>query len=95
MSIRAHVLPALLLVLAGLPLLASASSGDRNPTFQHCLKGCALTYCDPSQPPIPLYLRAFGWTCEANCKYSCAHSFTDNIRPGSQWHQCESHQPRR
>ncbi|ORY23943.1 Per1-like-domain-containing protein [Naematelia encephala] len=77
----------LLVPLFGILSTALASSGDRNPTFQHCLRGCSLTYCDPSQPAIPLYLRAFGWTCEDNCKYDCAHSFTDNIRPGGRWHQ--------
>lgn len=77
------------LLLLVLLAIALASSGDRNPTFQHCLKGCSLTYCDPSQPPIPLYLRAFGWSCEGNCRYDCGHSFTDNIRAGSRWHQCE------
>ncbi|KAK8865584.1 hypothetical protein IAR55_000728 [Kwoniella newhampshirensis] len=75
-----------LTILLFLPLIL-ASSGDRNPTFQHCLKGCQLTYCDPSQPPIPAYLRAFGWTCAENCAYECTHSFTDNIRPGSRFHQ--------
>ncbi|WRT66030.1 uncharacterized protein IL334_002981 [Kwoniella shivajii] len=75
----------LAVILLALPILAS--SGDRNPTFQHCLKGCQLTYCEPHQPPIPAYLRAFGWTCKENCGYECAHSFTDNIRPGSKNHQ--------
>lgn len=81
-------LPLVLLVLA-LVTVALASSGDRNPTFQHCLKGCDLTYCDPSQRPIAFYLRWFGWTCQDDCRYQCAHSFTDNIRQGSKWHQCE------
>lgn len=67
---------------------AYASTGDRNPTFQHCLRGCALTYCDPSQPPIAFYLRLFGWTCAENCAYQCSHSFTDNVRAGSRYHQC-------
>nr|KIR87548.1 hypothetical protein I308_02493 [Cryptococcus tetragattii IND107] len=67
--------------------LVYASSGDRNPTFQHCLRGCAHTYCDPSRPPIPFYLRLFGWTCSENCAYQCSHSFTNNIRPGSRYHQ--------
>ncbi|WWD18241.1 hypothetical protein CI109_102691 [Kwoniella shandongensis] len=80
------VLGGTLLFLASLPLIL-ASSGDRNPTFQHCLKGCEITYCDPSQPPIAGYLRAFGWTCAENCAYECTHSFTDNIRPGSRYHQ--------
>ena len=66
-----------------------ASSGDRNPNFQHCLRGCSLTRCDPSQPPPPLYLRAFGWRCDDECKYDCTHRFTDNIRVGGTWHQCE------
>ncbi|EIW73093.1 hypothetical protein TREMEDRAFT_22163, partial [Tremella mesenterica DSM 1558] len=70
-----------------LPSFVLASSGDRNPTFQHCLKGCKVTYCDPSQPPVPIWLRGLGWTCEDDCKYSCSHSFTDNIRPGSRYHQ--------
>lgn len=69
--------------------LVYASSGDRNPTFQHCLRGCAHTYCDPSRPPIPFYLRLFGWTCSENCAYQCSHSFTNNIRPGSRYHQCK------
>jgi post-GPI attachment to proteins factor 3 len=80
----------LVLVVLALSAVALASSGDRNPTFQHCLKGCNLTYCDPSQPPISSWLRLFGWTCEDDCRYQCAHSFTDNIRQGSKWHQCES-----
>ena len=67
-----------------------ASTGDRNPTFQQCLKGCRITYCDPSQPPLPAYLRAFGWTCEDNCRYECGHAFTDMIRTGSRYHQCTS-----
>ncbi|WWC88225.1 uncharacterized protein L201_003130 [Kwoniella dendrophila CBS 6074] len=74
-----------LLILAAIPTFAS--SGDRNPTFQHCLKGCQLTYCEPHQPPIPSYLRLFGWTCKENCAYECGHTFTDNIRPGSKSHQ--------
>ena len=78
-----------LLAVAFLALPAAASSGDRNPTFQHCLRGCQLTYCDPSQPLISLWLRMAGWSCADNCKYSCAHSFTDNIRTGGRWHQCE------
>ncbi|WVW80510.1 hypothetical protein I302_102494 [Kwoniella bestiolae CBS 10118] len=82
--------PTLLLILSlalvlALPILAS--SGDRNPTFQHCLKGCQLTYCEPHQPPLPGYLRAFGWTCKENCAYECGHTFTDHIRPGSKAHQ--------
>ncbi|OCF42841.1 hypothetical protein I317_03318 [Kwoniella heveanensis CBS 569] len=48
------------LVLFG-PSLVAASSGDRNPTFQHCLKGCQLTYCEPHQPPIPKYLIYGKW----------------------------------
>ena len=82
-----------LTVLAGLAVLATlayASSGDRSPTFQQCLKGCRVTYCDPSQPPIPAYLRAFGWTCEDNCRYECGHAFTDMVRTGSRYHQCMS-----
>lgn len=83
------------LLLACLSLFAAApvlaSSGDRNPTYQHCLKGCGITYCEtPDATPNPWYLRAAGWDCAANCKYSCMHSFTDNIKPGSRWHQCES-----
>lgn len=78
-----------LLAVAFLALPTAASSGDRNPTFQHCLRGCQLTYCDPSQPPISPWLRMAGWSCVDNCKYSCAHSFTDNIRAGGRWHQCE------
>jgi hypothetical protein len=88
MTIRNHGLTA----LAGLAVLATvvyASTGDRNPNFQQCLKGCRITYCDPSQPPIPAYLRAFGWTCEDNCRYECGHAFTDMIRTGSRYHQCE------
>ncbi|WVQ85743.1 hypothetical protein IAT38_007910 [Cryptococcus sp. DSM 104549] len=81
------LIPIFVLALVLLLPLTLASSGDRNPTFQHCLRGCGMTYCDPSQPPIPAYLRAFGWTCAENCAYSCAHSFTDNIRPGSRYHQ--------
>ncbi|WVF71027.1 hypothetical protein IAT40_005824 [Kwoniella sp. CBS 6097] len=91
MSRRTTLLFPLLLVLGTLlliaPALVSASSGDRNPTFQHCLKGCQLTYCEPHQPPIPRYLSAFGWTCKENCAYECGHSFTDHIRPGSKHHQ--------
>jgi len=88
MTIRNHGLTA----LVGLAVLATAvyaSTGDRNPTFQQCLKGCRITYCDPSQPPIPAYLRAFGWTCEDNCRYECGHAFTDMIRTGSRYHQCK------
>lgn len=81
---------AIALGIASIILLpfAYASSGDRNPTFQHCLRGCAATYCDPSQPPIAFYLRLFGWTCAENCAYHCSHSFTDKIGPGSRYHQC-------
>lgn len=98
LTVTNMVMPNRSRLIAGVLFLAllgavSASSGDRNPTFQHCLKGCGLTYCDPSQPPISLYLRAFGWTCEDDCKYQCAQSFTDNIRQGSKWHQCTSHPP--
>ncbi|WWC68296.1 uncharacterized protein I206_102220 [Kwoniella pini CBS 10737] len=83
---RNDLLPILLtFILLAIPILAS--SGDRNPTFQHCLKGCQLTYCEPHQPPIPKYLRMFGWTCKENCAYECGHTFTDNIRPGSKNHQ--------
>jgi len=89
MTIRNHGLTALV-GLAVLATVAYASTGDRNPTFQQCLKGCRITYCDPSQPPIPAYLRAFGWTCEDNCRYECGHAFTDMIRTGSRYHQCES-----
>ncbi|WVR05548.1 hypothetical protein IAU60_002567 [Kwoniella sp. DSM 27419] len=73
---------ALAAVLVTIALPAFASPGDRNPTFQHCLKGCQLTYCQPDQPPIPGYLRAFGWTCRENCAYECAHSFSDHVPPG-------------
>jgi hypothetical protein len=47
-------LGALCILLAALGLVY-ASAGDRNPTYQHCLRGCGLTYCDPSQPPIAAY----------------------------------------
>ncbi|GFZ43402.1 hypothetical protein JCM24511_01122 [Saitozyma sp. JCM 24511] len=87
-SITLPLLPlVVLLAVAFVALPAAASSGDRNPTFQHCLRGCQLTYCDPSQPPISPWLRMAGWSCVDNCKYSCAHSFTDNIRAGGRWHQ--------
>jgi len=83
--------PRMLVLFAALSLLAVtvASSGDRNPLFQQCLKGCAVTQCDPSQPPIPFYLRLFGWTCDDDCKYKCAQSITDHIPDGSKWHQCK------
>jgi hypothetical protein len=89
MTIRNKPLTALI-GLAVLATLVYASSGDRNPTFQSCLTGCRVTYCDPSQPPVPAYLRVFGWTCEDNCRYSCGHAFTDNINTGSRYHQCMS-----
>lgn len=88
MTIRNHGLTALI-GLAVLVTVVYASSGDRSPTFQSCLKGCRITYCDPSQPPVPAYLRAFGWTCEDNCRYDCGHAFTDMIRTGSRYHQCK------
>lgn len=76
--------------------LTLASSGDRNPTFQHCLRECQATSCETSTPtpslgvlPLPLYLRALGWSCLDNCKYGCAHGFTDKIKVGGRWHQCE------
>jgi hypothetical protein len=79
-----------LIAASALATVVYASSGDRSPTFQQCLVGCRVTYCDPSQPPIAAYLRAFGWTCEDDCRYQCAHSFTDHVRTGSRYHQCES-----
>ncbi|OCF75469.1 hypothetical protein I204_04325 [Kwoniella mangroviensis CBS 8886] len=87
MSPRPNLVRVLLLTLFLIAIPIIASSGDRNPTFQHCLKGCQLTYCEPHQPPLPSYLRAFGWTCKENCAYECGHTFTDNIRPGSKSHQ--------
>jgi hypothetical protein len=94
--LSSHTMPApsrgllAIIGLIGLATVVYASTGDRNPTFQQCLKGCRITYCDPSQPPIPAYLRAFGWTCEDNCRYQCGHAFTDMIRTGSRYHQCRS-----
>ncbi|KAL7420742.1 hypothetical protein Q5752_004694 [Cryptotrichosporon argae] len=78
-----RLLPVLLALLA-LAALVSASAGDRNPTYQHCLKGCSLTHCQvPSPTPLPIYLSALGWTCESDCAYRCAHRFVDNMHVGS------------
>ncbi|ORX35481.1 Per1-like-domain-containing protein [Kockovaella imperatae] len=78
----------LLLILLACLVPCEASSGDRNPTFQHCLKGCVSKICESSNAPaLPPYLSLFRWTCEDNCKYHCVHSFTDNIPIGGQWHQ--------
>ncbi|KAK4684950.1 post-GPI attachment to proteins factor 3, partial [Tremellales sp. Uapishka_1] len=88
LTTRNVVLLSLLLLAVAVPVLSS--SGDRNPTFQHCLKGCLASSCPaPPHPPkrLPWYLSALGWTCSDNCAYYCSHSFTNNIRPGSRYHQ--------
>ncbi|WVN88070.1 uncharacterized protein L203_103269 [Cryptococcus depauperatus CBS 7841] len=74
-------------ILLSLFPFAAASSGDRDPAFQHCLSRCALADCDPSQPALPFYLRWFGWTCRENCAYACGHVMTDGVGDGSTIHQ--------
>ncbi|KAJ6606174.1 Per1-like protein [Mycena vulgaris] len=66
-----------------------ASSGDRSPEFEICLKRCGSTRCSPSRHvSLSIPLRLTRWTCEDDCKYSCMHDITTrNIRLGDRIHQ--------
>nr|CAB3264808.1 post-GPI attachment to proteins factor 3 [Phallusia mammillata] len=51
----------------------SASNGDRSGAYQNCLKPCVNNNCSGVEYPVdhPLYLKAMGWDCKEECKYSC------------------------
>ncbi len=70
---RVTVLSAILLLLST-PTLAS--SGDREPGYQHCVSTCKAKACLPLAPPLSPILRATFWTCESDCAYRCTHAFT-------------------
>ncbi|KAJ2838601.1 hypothetical protein FBU31_000888 [Coemansia sp. 'formosensis'] len=63
-------------VLLLLALSALASSGDRQPAFQACVRSCIARDCAPTAPPLPLHLRALWWTCSSNCDYECQRQLT-------------------
>lgn len=55
-----------------------ASRGDRERGYRLCVKGCLQSDdCNGSPEPLPLPLRVFGWTCDENCRYTCAHAMSD------------------
>lgn len=90
---RLRVLIPVLLCLFFLTLFTSASSGDRHPSFQSCLKACQTARCPSSnlREPIPFsespILWLLRWTCTDDCAYRCTHSFTTNITPTEGFHQ--------
>ncbi|KAJ2358276.1 hypothetical protein IWW50_001990 [Coemansia erecta] len=66
--------------LVGLLLLSisvvRASSGDRQESFQGCVRQCEDTQCTGDAPLLPAYLRLLLWTCESNCDYKCQRHLT-------------------
>lgn len=71
-------LSALLVVLCSLFSLSAASAGDRDWAFLNCIPACETRDCTPgSNNPDSFFLRATGWTCLDDCKYSCMHSITN------------------
>ncbi|KAI9342938.1 post-GPI attachment to proteins factor 3 precursor [Obelidium mucronatum] len=62
----------LLLVLLVVALVY-ASTGDRQPIYQQCVRSCKSTGCSE---PLPLELRLTFWDCDANCRYECTHKTT-------------------
>ncbi|KAJ7084838.1 Per1-like protein [Mycena belliarum] len=75
------------LLIAAAVVAAWASSGDRSPEYENCLKRCGYHYCS-HQVPLSIPLKLTFWTCEDNCKYSCMHEITSrNIRLGDRVHQ--------
>ncbi|KAH8114210.1 Per1-like protein [Phellopilus nigrolimitatus] len=67
-------------------IIATASAGDRTPSFQRCLDVCSWQNCthDAEWPLLPLSLRLTRWTCVDDCKYSCMHAITnDAVAEGS------------
>ncbi|KAI8323708.1 Per1-like protein [Martensiomyces pterosporus] len=63
----------LLLLLA---FSATASSGDRQESFQRCLSSCVQVDCAPDAPALPLHLRLLFWACDSNCDYKCQRKLT-------------------
>ncbi|KAI9502464.1 hypothetical protein GGI25_004956 [Coemansia spiralis] len=74
---------AIVLLLA----LASASSGDRQREFKHCVSSCVKADCSENAKPLPLRLQLLFWTCESNCDYKCQRKLTSKARqPGKHSH---------
>lgn len=73
-----------------LPVLVSASSGDRRPEFIGCVSHCAFSRCPNSsaRPAESLPLRLTRWTCLDECRYDCIHRLTtDDQANGRHIHQ--------
>ncbi|KAJ7700820.1 Per1-like protein [Mycena rosella] len=84
---RAH-LPWAVLIAAAVGTVW-ASSGDRSPEFENCLKRCGNARCSTAHHvSLSIPLRLTGWTCEDDCKYSCMQDITSrNIKLGDRVHQ--------
>ncbi|KAJ3298942.1 Post-GPI attachment to proteins factor 3 [Rhizoclosmatium sp. JEL0117] len=55
-----------------------ASSGDRQPIYQNCVRQCLKGGCTELSIDLKLTL----WTCEANCRYECTHKVTKVLVEG-------------
>ncbi|CDS04990.1 hypothetical protein LRAMOSA07520 [Lichtheimia ramosa] len=66
----------------------NALEGDEMPEFIDCLGNCTLQHCDSNNDSssLPLYLRAFFWSCPDNCGYNCMHEYTDTHSPMVQFY---------
>ncbi|KAK7479334.1 hypothetical protein BaRGS_00029412 [Batillaria attramentaria] len=66
---------------------SSASLGDRSYAFQKCLRNCSQSNCTDVtsfEEQQPKHLKILGWTCYAECQYSCMwHTVDAFIRDGS------------
>lgn len=78
--------PVLALLVCCLAPPARASAGDRDPLYRSCVRACAAVDCAPSAAaPLPLHLRALGWTCGEDCAYRCAReNHLERVRKGRQ-----------
>ncbi|KAJ2519939.1 hypothetical protein H4217_002373 [Coemansia sp. RSA 1939] len=80
----------LLLLLAH---VTEASSGDRQPAFQQCVRKCIDERCDGNAAAtagLARHLRALLWTCGSNCDYECQRQLTRQARqqqPPGRMHQ--------
>ncbi|KAJ2401785.1 hypothetical protein GGI23_001166 [Coemansia sp. RSA 2559] len=77
---RWGVYAALVMLLLLLAHATVASSGDRQPGFQRCVRTCVHADCAVNAAPLPLHLRALLWTCESNCDYKCQRQQTHQAR---------------
>ncbi|KAJ2785105.1 hypothetical protein H4R18_000693 [Coemansia javaensis] len=78
---------ALLLAVLAIGAVVGASSGDRQPGFRACVRGCVERECTRGEP-LPAHLRLLRWTCESNCDYTCQRTETKQAQArGAPVHQ--------